>query len=193
MTASPPSGLAVTERLAPCALATAEMMASPSPWPPARPVRSPPSCWNGSSSRPTSPALALDPSSTGYGSAGFLPLMPKANLMPAAPDLPNAWVTSIAVVDGKGNGLTATELARTCPGIGDGPPRTGGPAHRPAPPSVVNAMHDCVARIGVTYHEVVTYQPASRYWPLQWLELCVFLAAALLLAGACAWRVRRIG
>ena len=54
-------------------------------------------------------------------------------------------------------------------------------------------MHDCVARIAATYHEVVTYQPASRYWPLQWEELGVFLAAALLLAAACAWRVRKIG
>jgi hypothetical protein len=63
----------------------------------------------------------------------------------------------------------------------------------PAPQAVTDAMHDCVARIAVTYHEVVTYQPASRYWPLQWYELCLFLTAALLLAGACAWRVRRIG
>jgi hypothetical protein len=39
----------------------------------------------------------------------------------------------------------------------------------------------------------VTYQPASRYWPLQWYELLVFLAGALLLVGACAWRVRRTG
>jgi hypothetical protein len=54
-------------------------------------------------------------------------------------------------------------------------------------------MHACVARIAAGYHEVVTYQPASRYWPLQWCELGVFLAAALLLAGACAWRVRRTG
>ena len=53
-------------------------------------------------------------------------------------------------------------------------------------------MHECVARIAAAYHEVVTYQPASRYWPLQWLELGVFLAAAALLAAACAWRVRRI-
>jgi hypothetical protein len=58
---------------------------------------------------------------------------------------------------------------------------------------VVNTMQQCVTRLAVTYHEVVTYQPAGRYWPLQWLELGVFLAAALLLAGACAWRVRRIG
>jgi hypothetical protein len=54
-------------------------------------------------------------------------------------------------------------------------------------------MHACAARIAAGYHEAVTYQPASRYWPLQWCELCVFLAAALLLAAACAWRVRRIG
>lgn len=54
-------------------------------------------------------------------------------------------------------------------------------------------MHDCVARIARTYHEAVTYQPTSRYWPLQWCELFVFLAAALLLAGACAWRIRKSG
>ena len=53
-------------------------------------------------------------------------------------------------------------------------------------------MRDCVARIATMYHEVVTYQPASRYWQLQGREVCVFLAVALLLAGACAWRVWRI-
>jgi CHASE2 domain-containing sensor protein len=61
-----------------------------------------------------------------------------------------------------------------------------------APQGVVTVMNDCVARIATSYHGVVTFQPASRYWPLQWYELCVFLAAALLLAGACAWRIRRV-
>lgn len=146
---------------------------------------------------PATRGLTLDPSTTGYGSSGFLPLMPAAALQPAAPDLPNAWVTSIAIVDRTGNGLTASELDRTCPGIGGraagGSPGTGGSGAVQAPQSVTTAMHDCVARLAATYHEVVTYQPASRYWPLQWHELCVFLAAALLLAGACAWRVRKIG
>jgi hypothetical protein len=54
-------------------------------------------------------------------------------------------------------------------------------------------LQDCVARVGATFHEVVTYQPASRYWPLQWYELAVFLAAAVVLAGVCVWRVRRVG
>lgn len=77
---------------------------------------------------PVTRALALNPATTGYGSSGFLPLAPPPALQPAAPDLPNAWVTSIAIVNGNGKGLTASELARTCPGIGDraaGGPGTG--------------------------------------------------------------------
>jgi hypothetical protein len=143
---------------------------------------------------PVTRTLALDPSSTGYGSAGFLPIMPAANLQPAAPSLPDAWVTSLAIIDRNGHGLTAGELARTCPGIGQrGGGTTPGSGHQQAPPSVVDAMHECVARIAVTYHEVVIYQPAGRYWPLQWCELGAYLAAALLLAVVCGWRVRRIG
>ena len=139
---------------------------------------------------PVTRALALNPATTGYGSAGFLPLMPAATLQPAAPNLPNAWITSLAVVDWRGNGLSASELAATCPDIGHRAGSGGG--HVQAPPSVVNAMRDCVSRLAATYHEVLTYQPPNRYWPLQGRELCVFLAVALLLAGACAWRVWRI-
>jgi hypothetical protein len=148
---------------------------------------------------PVTWSLALDPSSTGYGSSGFLPvaLLSEPALQPTAPNLPNAWITSIAIVDRSGSGLTSSALDRTCPGIGHrhagGPPGAGGTGHVQVPQSVVNSMHDCVSRVAATYHEVVTYQSASRYWPLQWLELCAFLAAALLLAGACVWRVRKIG
>jgi hypothetical protein len=149
----------------------------------ARPVLLPPLHW----------IIPLNPSTTGYGSSGFLPLVPPPSLQPAAPDLPNAWVTSIAIVNGKGGALTSGELASACPGIGHGGGPAGGSGHVPAPQSVVNTTHECVARIAATYHEVVTYQPAGRYWPLQWDELGVFLAAALLLAAACAWRVRTIG
>lgn len=153
---------------------------------------------------PQARVLALDPLSTGYGSSGFLPLMPAPSLQPAPPDLPGAWVTSVAVVNGKGTALTSSALAKACPGIGHrdagagalGPGAVGpgsGSGHVPVSAGAASAMHQCVARIAATYHEVVTYQPAGRYWPLQWYELGAFLAAALLLAGACAWRVRRIG
>ena len=148
---------------------------------------------------PVSAVLALDPATTGYGSSGFLLMVPPPSLQPAAPDLPNAWVTSIGIVNGKGDELTGSVLAGDCPDIGRGGgggivnPFANGSSHVPASQGVADTMHECVARIAATYHEVVTYQPASRYWPLQWAELGVFLAAALLLAAACAWRVRKIG
>jgi ABC-type transport system involved in multi-copper enzyme maturation permease subunit len=43
--------------------------------------------------------------------------------------------------------------------------------------------------------DAIAYQPASRYWVLQWYETGVFLAAAALLAGFCFWsiRSRRLG
>ncbi len=39
--------------------------------------------------------------------------------------------------------------------------------------------------------QAVTYQPASRYWSLQWAETSLFLGLALLLAGFCFWWIRR--
>lgn len=57
----------------------------------------------------------------------------------------------------------------------------------------MHGLQECGARLSAGYHEAVSYQPATRYWPLQWYELVIFLAAALILAGLAIWRVRRIG
>jgi hypothetical protein len=144
---------------------------------------------------PVTRSLALDPASTGYGSQGFLPFpISGPALQPSPPDIPNAWFTAIGIVNKHGGALTASELARTCPGIGRGKAGgVGGVGHVKAPQSAVTGLQDCVARVGATFHEVVTYQPATRYWPLQWYELAVFLAASAILAGVCVWRVRRLG
>jgi hypothetical protein len=144
---------------------------------------------------PLTRSLALDPATTGYGSSGYLPIAPPATLQPNPPDIPNGWITSIGVVSNHGGAtLTATELARFCPGINSGRGSRGGRAgHVPAPQNVVDGLQDCVARVGSRFHELVSYQPASRYWPLQWYELAIFLAAAVVLAMLCIWRVRRIG
>jgi hypothetical protein len=48
-----------------------------------------------------------------------------------------------------------------------------------------------LARLHLT--QTVTYQPLSRYWPLQWYETAIFLALALALAGFSLWRVARRG
>jgi hypothetical protein len=34
-------------------------------------------------------------------------------------------------------------------------------------------------------------ESASRYWPLQWAEMSIFLVLALVLTGFCFWWVRR--
>jgi ABC-type transport system involved in multi-copper enzyme maturation permease subunit len=39
--------------------------------------------------------------------------------------------------------------------------------------------------------ELITYQPASRFWPLQWIETGIYLVLAAGLGMLCAWQVRR--
>jgi len=40
--------------------------------------------------------------------------------------------------------------------------------------------------------DLIAYQPAGRFWPLQWYETAIFLALAAILAGICLWRIRRL-
>jgi hypothetical protein len=143
--------------------------------------------------------LALDPQSTGYGSSAsglsglavLLGKRPPSSLQPDTPNIPNGWIYSTRVVDRSGHGLTSKILNGDCPGIGtDSQGPTTGSSHSRAPAAVQQAMHDCVVKVGATFHEQVTYQPAGRYWAFQWYELAVFLGAALALALLCLWWVR---
>jgi hypothetical protein len=143
--------------------------------------------------RPVLLNLALNPGSTGYGQEGTLSvLFSSPTLQPNPPNLPNTWITSLGVVNARGQALTTQVLNGACPDIGKG--RGGGDGiggHSKAPQAVVNTLQDCVAKIGTTYHEALAYQPASHYWPLQWYELAIFLGVTLILAAACFWRIRR--
>jgi hypothetical protein len=139
--------------------------------------------------------LALNPTSTGYGSEGFLLLgSTSSTLLPATPNIPNAWITSTQIVDRDGHGLTTQFLASACPqlGNGGGPGGSSGTHHTgEVPAAAQQVLQNCVAKVGATYHELVTYQPASRYWDFQSLELAIYLSGALILAGFCLWWVRR--
>lgn len=143
--------------------------------------------------RVLSPLVLIRPVNlAGYGSYGFLPIpIARPGLQFQPPDLPNAWITSIDIVGKSGRGLPAAEVARFCPGFGRSRPGHG-LGHVQAPASAVRRLHECGARLGARFHEAVSYQPASRYWPLQWYELAIFLAAALILGALAIWRVRRI-
>jgi len=46
----------------------------------------------------------------------------------------------------------------------------------------------CVDQLRI--RDLLTYQPISHYWALQWTELAIFLGAAVILSGFCLWWVR---
>jgi hypothetical protein len=135
--------------------------------------------------------LALDPASTGFGRANGGPI----NLWPEAPRIPNSWIYSNHIVDNAGHALTSQQLASLCPTletIGRPAGQSGGaPIRDPVPDDIQARLQECIAKVGTTYHQAVTYQPANRYWTFQWYETSVFLTAALALAGLCFWLIRR--
>jgi len=51
------------------------------------------------------------------------------------------------------------------------------------------AAQTCVGKFNI--REVLTYQPASRYWAFQWSEAAIFIALALALVGVSFWSLRR--
>ena len=56
-------------------------------------------------------------------------------------------------------------------------------------PGTQAALQRCIDSFHL--HQLVSYQPASRYWPLQLTETGLFVALALALAWFCFWRLSR--
>lgn len=95
------------------------------------------------------------------------------------------WLLSQRTLDGAGRPVsTLPDWFPDClPGPGAGGP--GGDAARPA-------MQACLARLDAAgYRQELVFQPAARFWPLQWLESALLLAVAGLLAGFGSWWLRR--
>jgi hypothetical protein len=90
----------------------------------------------------------------------------------AAVNLPGAWVLSNQTLTPAGHVFT-------------------GPAPQACMSSTVpfSACQAALGKLGL--RQLVTYQPAGRYWAFQWYETGVFVVLALGLAAGCAWRVRR--
>jgi hypothetical protein len=86
------------------------------------------------------------------------------------PGQPGAWILSSGPVNAAGQPVSTTPAACT-------------------DRSVLTGFAGCLASQGV--REAITYQPASRYWPFQWTETAIYLAAALALAGYCFRRLGR--
>ncbi|MGH3258504.1 MAG: ABC transporter permease [Streptosporangiaceae bacterium] len=109
-------------------------------------------------------------------SPGYANWVPHGNglLITGRAAIPGAWVLSTS-----GHTYTgpATHILRTC---------YNGPTSTPACGTAFATLHPQL---------LLTYQPASRYWPLQWYETAIYLTTALTLTGICFWWIgrRRLG
>ncbi len=106
----------------------------------------------------------------------------------ARPPDTGAWVLSSHTVDASGQTVTRIPTnSSLSPTSGpcappEEPPASEGPGDELAP---------CLAEVKrLGYRQQVTYQPSSRFWPLQWYETGIYTALALGLAGFCFWRLR---
>ncbi|MFJ7216107.1 ABC transporter permease subunit [Amycolatopsis sp. NPDC098790] len=96
---------------------------------------------------------------------------------------PGAWVLANETLDPAGNvAEPLPDFVQSCmPKPGGGPVPSRGDAE------------NCMAQLGQHgYQQHLTYQPGSRFWPLQWLELALFLAMTALLTWFCFRRVRHL-
>jgi len=150
-------------------------------------------------------ALSLGSTIAGYGGQNG----GAASLFPGTPNIPNAWILTTDITNKAGQVLTPGVVKATCPQLGtalggglvggkSGPIPVhvhGGTGHvsaiGPAPTGAQQVLQSCVSKIGASYHEVAAYQPSAHYWPLQWIELGVYLVVALGLAGLSFWWIWR--
>jgi hypothetical protein len=95
--------------------------------------------------------------------------------------MPGAWILSDHTVNAAGHQVLGSTLFPLCL------PTTTSGVTKHAPDSCF-IQH--LTQLGYN-RSVLTYQPASRFWPLQWIETGVLAAVAVLLATFCYWWVHR--
>jgi ABC-2 family transporter protein len=109
---------------------------------------------------------------------------------------PGDWITSSNLFNAKGEemntggGFNFNRLAsgRTqFVGVGTCPNKIPGPGAGRG--GLGAALNKCVASFHL--RDVVTYQPASRFWMFQWEELALYVVVAVLLGAFSYWWVRR--
>jgi ABC-type transport system involved in multi-copper enzyme maturation permease subunit len=101
----------------------------------------------------------------------------------------NAWVLSNETVDATGAAVALPAWLSECL---PGPPPSPSSASPPRAPVAAGSLDSCFARLTAQgYRQRVVYQPASHFWPLQWVETALYLAFSGLLTWFCFWWTRR--
>jgi hypothetical protein len=84
---------------------------------------------------------------------------------------PGAWILSNQTITPSGR-------------VFDGPPGRACTANVP--------QQDCSNWLNSLHlRQLISYQPASRFWPLQWTETAIYLVLAAGLGTLCTWQIRR--
>ena len=151
---------------------------------------------------PATSSLPLTTADAGFQFTGPAGAPGVASVTAQPPNLPDAWVSGASVVDKAGQAPTSAFIKQKCSAlISGGPPPKGGPTGgggifgghtsvHEVVPGVQNAFGQCLSALSPKYHEVITYQPANRFWAFQTIETALFVVLAVALAGVCAWWVR---
>ncbi len=115
-----------------------------------------------------------------------------------------AWVVSESVVNPAGQSVNGGVIGLfenlsnavsptgsvTIPGVGSCPNLRPSASKLGNPGSFSGLVARCVNQLHLT--NVVTYQPANRYWPFQIYESLIFLTLAAVVGAFTVWWVRRV-
>jgi ABC-type transport system involved in multi-copper enzyme maturation permease subunit len=85
---------------------------------------------------------------------------------------PGAWILSNQTITPSGQAFTGPATA-AC---------TGNSSTQQTCANWLDSLH---------LRQLISYQPAGRFWPLQWLETAIYLVLAAGLGLLCVWQVRR--
>lgn len=140
-----------------------------------------------------SPVHKLLPLSAGSGpSVGFTGAGGgSVTLGPAHVSVPNGWVYATALVDKAGHAPTGQYVAHACPAVSQGAHALAASGGQPGSGPSGTQIQACIAKLSSSVHTVITYQPASRFWPFQLAETGIFIVAALALCALSYWWLRR--
>jgi hypothetical protein len=127
------------------------------------------------------------------GAFGFQQTPTGIQFLAKGANSPNSLVFNTVVVGKHGATLSSQWLATHCANLLiRGAPvsghakvgiKTSGPTS--------HAFNECVTKIVANFHLVLTYQPASRFWSFQWIEVGIFLAVAIALCTFSYWWLRQ--